>query len=89
MVIERCPFSLWFLLIFATLCLRVGTIAESLSLRIGFPFDRYEFTALMGPKVFGLPILLATVKEWVISDVLWASRIVPIFLMIPLSLKVG
>src|SRR5579864_3146015 len=47
------------ILIFATLCLGVGTLFESVSLRSGFPFGHYRFTDLMGPKVFDLPILLA------------------------------
>ena len=47
------------ILIFATLCLGVGTLFESVSLRTGFPFGYYRFTDLMGPKVFDLPILLA------------------------------
>jgi uncharacterized membrane protein len=46
-------------LIFATLCLGVGTLFESVSLRTGFPFGYYRFTDLMGPKLFDLPILLA------------------------------
>ena len=47
------------ILIFATLCLGVGTLFESVSLRTGFPFGYYRFTNLMGPKFFDLPILLA------------------------------
>ena len=47
------------ILLFATLCLGVGTLFESVSLRTGFPFGYYRFTDLMGPKVFDLPILLA------------------------------
>ena len=47
------------ILIFATLCLGVGTLFESVSLRTGFPFGYYRFTDLMGPKLFDLPILLA------------------------------
>jgi putative membrane protein len=47
------------ILVFATLCLGVGTLFESVSLRTGFPFGHYWFTNLMGPKVFNLPILLA------------------------------
>jgi uncharacterized membrane protein len=47
------------ILIFATLCLGVGTLFESVSLRTGFPFGHYRFTDLMGPKLFDLPILLA------------------------------
>ena len=45
--------------IFMALCLAVGSFFELLSLRTGFPFGHYEFTDLMGPKLFGLPILLA------------------------------
>lgn len=47
------------ILVFTTLCLGVGTLFESVSLRTGFPFGHYSFTDLMGPKLFDLPILLA------------------------------
>jgi uncharacterized membrane protein len=47
------------ILIFAVLCLGIGSLFESLSLRTGFPFGHYYFTSLMGPKLFQLPILLA------------------------------
>jgi len=46
------------ILVFATLCLGVGTLFESVSLRTGFPFGHYWFTELMGPKIFDLPVLL-------------------------------
>ncbi|MCU1323251.1 MAG: hypothetical protein JWM43_2900 [Acidobacteriaceae bacterium] len=46
-------------LVFAGLCLGIGTIFESISLRTGFPFGHYRFTHLMGPQISGLPILLA------------------------------
>ena len=45
--------------IFTTLCLGIGALSESVSLRTGFPFGHYQFTQLMGPKLFRLPILLA------------------------------
>jgi len=45
--------------IFVALCLGFATLAESLSLRTGFPFGRYYFTDVMGPKIFQLPALLA------------------------------
>lgn len=44
---------------FAAFCLGFGTLAESVSLRTGFPFGRYYFTGVMGPKIFQLPVLLA------------------------------
>jgi hypothetical protein len=37
------------ILVFATLCLGVGALFESMSLRTGFPFGYYRFTDLMGP----------------------------------------
>lgn len=45
--------------IFAAFCVGFGSIAELLSLRTGFPFGHYHFTDVMGPKVLGLPVLLA------------------------------
>jgi uncharacterized membrane protein len=45
--------------VFCGLCLGIGSVAESLSLRTGFPFGNYYFTDVMGPKVLQLPVLLA------------------------------
>jgi len=45
--------------VFAVFCLGFGTLAESVSLRTGFPFGHYYFTDVMGPKVFRLPVMLA------------------------------
>jgi len=45
--------------IFVAFCLGFGTLAESVSLRTGFPFGHYYFTDVMGPKIFQLPVLLA------------------------------
>jgi uncharacterized membrane protein len=47
------------IIVFTLLCVAVGTFFEILSLRTGFPFGHYRFTDLMGPAVFGVPILLA------------------------------
>jgi uncharacterized membrane protein len=46
-------------LVFAGCCVGFGSIAEIISLHIGFPFGRYYFTDVMGPKVFQVPVLLA------------------------------
>jgi uncharacterized membrane protein len=46
-------------LIFVSLSAGTGFIFESLSLRTGFPFGHYHFTAVMGPTLFQVPILLA------------------------------
>ena len=45
--------------VFAALCLGIGSAAEMASLRTGFPFGHYYFTDVMGPKLLGLPYLLA------------------------------
>jgi uncharacterized membrane protein len=46
------------ILIFSTLCLVIGNSFENLSILTGFPFGRYYFTDVMGPKLFHVPILL-------------------------------
>jgi uncharacterized membrane protein len=45
-------------LIFTALCLVVGNLLENLSILTGFPFGRYHFTEVMGPKLFYVPLLL-------------------------------
>lgn len=44
--------------IFFAISLIVGNIFENLGVVIGFPFGRYYFTGLMGPKLFHVPVLL-------------------------------
>ena len=46
------------ILIFFAICFIVGNIFENLGVRTGFPFGRYYFTDLMGPKVSVVPIML-------------------------------
>jgi putative membrane protein len=43
---------------FVGIALVVGNISENIGVRTGSPFGRYEFTPLMGPKLFAVPILL-------------------------------
>jgi len=45
--------------IFAVFCLGFGAVAESISLRTGFPFGHYYFTEVMGPKILQVPFFLA------------------------------
>jgi putative membrane protein len=40
------------------ICFVIGNVSENLGIRTGFPFGRYYFTDLMGPKLFSVPILL-------------------------------
>ncbi|MDR3774598.1 MAG: carotenoid biosynthesis protein [Terracidiphilus sp.] len=46
------------ILVFTGLCIVVGNIGENLGVVTGFPFGRYYFVELMGPKLFHVPILL-------------------------------
>jgi putative membrane protein len=46
------------ILVFFFICLAVGNAFENLSIATGFPFGRYHFTDVMGPKVLQVPVLL-------------------------------
>lgn len=46
--------SLWFIVI----CLGVSNALENLSILTGFPFGWYHYTALLGPKLFQVPLLI-------------------------------
>ena len=45
-------------LIFVGLSLLVGNVFENIGVHTGFPYGRYYFTSLMGPKLFVVPIFL-------------------------------
>ncbi len=72
------------ILVFASLCVGVETLVESVGLRTGFPFGHYWFTGLMGPKVFDLPILIALAYmgmgylSWVLAVVILDCRNQPL-----------
>ena len=69
---------------FAGFCLGVGAMCESLSLRTGFPFGHYTFTAVMGPQVLQLPILLVLAYlgigycSWVLAILILGFRSRPL-----------
>jgi len=46
------------ILIFFLICLVVGNVVENIGVINGFPFGRYYFTDVMGPKLFDVPIML-------------------------------
>ena len=46
------------ILIFMLICLAIGNLFENLSILTGFPFGRYHFTNVMGPKLLNVPVLL-------------------------------
>ena len=46
------------ILAFFVVSLLIGNIIENIGVATGFPFGRYYFTHLMGPKLFNVPIFL-------------------------------
>lgn len=44
---------------FAVLCLGVGSSFENVGVLTGFPYGRYYFTDVMGPKLFFVPLMLS------------------------------
>ena len=51
-------YRLYGIFVFTALCFVIGNLAENLSVLTGFPFGRYHFTEVMGPKLFRVPVLL-------------------------------
>ena len=45
-------------LAFVSICVAVGNAMENLGVATGFPYGRYYFAELMGPKLFHVPVLL-------------------------------
>jgi len=68
------------IVVFAGVCLGVGSCFEILGLRTGFPFGHYVFTGVMGPKVAQLPVLLALAylgvgyAAWVVATLIVGAR---------------
>lgn len=54
----RMLYGLRGILMFFAICAAVGGTVENIGVATGFPFGRYYFTDLMGPKVFYVPIFL-------------------------------
>ncbi len=46
------------ILVFTAICIVVGNLIENVGVMTGFPFGRYYFVELMGPKLFHVPVLL-------------------------------
>lgn len=44
--------------VFLAVCLIVGNIFETISILTGFPFGHYHYTAVLGPKLFLVPITI-------------------------------
>src|SRR4051794_12173315 len=46
------------ILVFVVICLIVSNAFENLSILTGFPFGRYYYTDVLGPKLFLVPVLI-------------------------------
>lgn len=68
------------ILVFLAMCLVIGNLFENLGVLTGFPYGRYHFTAVMGPKLFQVPILLGLAYigmgylSWTLGLVLTGDR---------------
>jgi uncharacterized membrane protein len=49
------------LLVFAIICIVVSNIFENLSILTGFPFGRYHYTEMLGPRIVYVPVLIGPV----------------------------
>ena len=46
------------ILVFTGICAVVGNVVENVGVATGFPFGRYQFLQVMGPKLHSVPVLL-------------------------------
>jgi uncharacterized membrane protein len=64
------------ILVFVVICLLVSNTSENLSILTGFPFGRYYYTEVLGPKLFLVPVLIggayagAGYLSWIVAHVL-------------------
>jgi uncharacterized membrane protein len=64
------------ILVFVIICLLVSNASENLSIVTGFPFGRYYYTEVLGPKLFLVPVLIggaytgAGYLSWIVAHVL-------------------
>jgi putative membrane protein len=64
------------ILVFLVLCLAISNVMENLGVLTGFPFGRYHYTDVLGPKLFLVPLLIgpayfgASYVSWVLATIL-------------------
>jgi uncharacterized membrane protein len=64
------------ILTFVVICLLVSNALENLSILTGFPFGRYTYTDVLGPKLFLVPFIIggayagAGYLSWMVAHVL-------------------
>ena len=61
---------------FLVLCLGISNLLENVGVLTGFPFGRYSYSDVMGPKLFNVPLLIgpayfgAGYTSWVLAEIL-------------------
>ena len=69
-------YGLTSILVFLVICLFVSNASENLSILTGFPFGRYTYTDVLGPKLFLVPVVIggayvgAGYVSWMVAHVL-------------------
>jgi len=64
------------IVVFMVLCLGVSNLMENIGVMTGFPFGRYYYTDVLGPKLFLVPLLIGPAYfgtayvSWVLATVL-------------------
>jgi len=64
------------ILVFIAICTVVGNVVENIGVATRFPFGRYHFLHIMGPKLFAVPVLLGLAyigmayASWTLGSVL-------------------
>jgi uncharacterized membrane protein len=64
------------IIVFLVLCLGVSNIYENVGVLTGFPFGRYHYTDVLGPKLFQVPLLIGPAYfgtgyvSWVLANIL-------------------
>lgn len=82
------------ILVFAAICAVVGNVVENIGVATGFPFGRYHFLDIMGPRIYAVPVLLGLAyigmayASWTLGSVLvgraWRAGSRPRMLAVPL-----
>lgn len=64
------------IVVFLVLCLGISNVMENLGVATGFPFGRYHYTDVLGPKLFYVPLLIGPAYfgtgylAWVLANLL-------------------
>lgn len=64
------------MVVFAVFCLVISNFMENLGIATGFPFGHYEYSEILGPKLFAVPLIIGPAYfsvgylAWAVANVL-------------------